>query len=1142
MSLSPERIRQNLQDFAFTPLFVDELGWEKPRPTRVEVAGGKAREVAHLGNIPAFEITLSDVPDLAERRKIHANIAKLHHENLLIFTDEKRSKALWYWVKREGGKSVAREHSFFRGQPGDLFLAKLAGLFVDIEEYDENGAFSVLRAGQKLKNALDVSRTSKKFYVEYEAVRENIAKHVHGVPGGPDKARYITVLLNRLMFIYFLQKKGFLGQGNERFDYLQLRLAKHRSPKSGSDKDGFFQEFLQHLFFDGFATPVGERSADTKLLLGLIPYLNGGFFLPHPLERKHDISVDDAAFDIIFGLFGDYSWYLNDKPPAKDGTVKPDSELDPEVLGHIFERYINDQKSAGAYYTREEITSYLCERTVHDLLVERVTYFRDGKPTKYESLGDLLLHLDGDLCRVVLEELKGLRLCDPAVGSGAFLVAALKTLTDIYGALWGRAEVLNDQNLKLAIIGDSKYHHAPFYAIRKRIITENLYGVDLMEGAPDIARLRLFLALVAGAKTADDLEPLPNIEFNILEGNSLMGLLRCEAENFVIGSSPDLLLKTDFDELSRDFKNRVRVYKANEALSNQQRLELKGAAEGKADAMTELCNRALLSEFDSFKIRVAPSKRAVTVADLQTLRPFHWGANFAEVMEAGGFDAIITNPPWEIWKPNDKEFFAPYSPLITKKTMTIKDFQTERERLLRDPKIAVAYDAYLAQFPHVSEYFRRSPSYANQISLVNGKKAGTDINLYKLFLERCFALLKSNGRCGIVIPSGIYTDLGAKQLREMLFEQGRITSLFGIANEKFIFEGVDHRFKFSILSFAKGGKTTIFPAAFRITPGEAVTAEGLGGLFRNRNQQVELDAEVVRRLSPDSLGVMEFKSGKDLEVAEKLLNFTPLGERMSGSWNLSLTAEFHMTSDSHLFHSEPKKGSVPLYEGKMMHQFNPRHEKPRYWVNEKAARLAVLGRKGEDKGQILDYQRPRLALRAIARSSDQRTIIVSPIPPYVFCGNSLLVNKGYGHDELNECSILYLQGVLNSFVVDYYIRLMVSANINMFYVYRIPVPRLTQADAAFQPIVTRAAKLICTTPEFDELARAAGIGTSANGAADEGQRATLRAELDALVARLYGLDEGEFEHILSTFPLVSEPVKLAARNKFRDLERGVFIP
>ena len=145
-------------------------------------------------------------------------------------------------------------------------------------------------------------------------------------------------------------------------------------------------------------------------------------------------------------------------------------------------------------------------------------------------------------------------------------------------------------------------------------------------------------------------------------------------------------------------------------------------------------------------------------------------------MAEGGFDGIITNPPWEVFKPHAKEFFDDHSDLVTKKKMTIKEFEKEQAKLLRDPEIRSAWLGFLSRFPHVTAYFRSAHQFKNQIAIVDGKKAGGDVNLYKLFLEQCYRFTREGGQCGIVMPGSFYKDLGAKQLREMLFSERRLPS------------------------------------------------------------------------------------------------------------------------------------------------------------------------------------------------------------------------------------------------------------------------------------------------------------------------------------------------------------------------------
>lgn len=213
----------------------------------------------------------------------------------------------------------------------------------------------------------------------------------------------------------------------------------------------------------------------------------------------------------------------------------------------------------------------------------------------------------------------------------------------------------------------------------------------------------------------------------------------------------------------------------------------------------------------------------------------------------------------------------------------------------------------------------------------------------------------------------------------------------------------------------------------------------------------------------------------------------------------------------------------------MVWHFDHDFAEPRYWIEEKEGRKALLGRE-RDKGQKLDYQGYRLGLRAVASNTNERTLIASVIPRNVFCGNSLLSTMG---STLDAHTMIFLAGVFDSFVLDAMLRSKATINVNMFYLYQLPVPRLTGADAAFGPIVKRAAQLICTTPEFDALAKEVGLGSHKSGVTAPAARARLRAELDGLIAHLYALTESEFAHILTTFPLVAQPVKDAALEAYR---------
>ncbi|MCU0466156.1 MAG: ATP-binding protein, partial [Anaerolineae bacterium] len=366
-------IRKALQDFEFKDLFVEGLGWNNPHG-RTTATG--ITPIAQLSGVTVLEVK-GGIPDQKARDDAHRAIEKTHYEHLLIFVDEERTQSLWSWRKRDGKKRIRREHAYFKGQPGDLFLTKLDGIFVDLDELRPDGTIPILEVTGKLAAAFDNERVTKKFYGAFSEVRLRFVEHIKGsIEQHPkDRDWYASVLLNRLMFVYFLQKRGFI-QGNTA--YLDDKLAQSR--QRGADL--FYSQFLQALFFEGFAKLEGERTEAAKKLIGELRYLNGGLFLRHDIEQRYDdIHIADAAFDEVLTLFGGYSWYLDDRTGASDNVINPD------VLGYIFEKYIN-QKAFGAYYTRPQITEYLCERTIHAALLDKVEEYTGQR---FESVGELLL-------------------------------------------------------------------------------------------------------------------------------------------------------------------------------------------------------------------------------------------------------------------------------------------------------------------------------------------------------------------------------------------------------------------------------------------------------------------------------------------------------------------------------------------------------------------------------------------------------------------------------------------------------------------------------------------------------------------------------------------------------------------------------
>lgn len=993
-----------------------------------------------------------------------------------------------------------------------------------------------------MNNELDSDRVTKRFYADFKQEHLHFIASITGIDDEQEQTWYASVLLYRLMFIYFLQYTCRLDNGN--MHYLEEKLVAAR--ECSQSNYSYYSEFLTPLFFEGFAKPEAERSDAAKNVLGKIDYLNAELFLLHPIEKRWTaIQIPDQAFKHILTLFSRYSWNLDDTPSGLE------NEISPHMLSYIFEKYAN-QKSFGAYYTRPEITTYLCKQTIHTFILAKIntpTISQTPRSRQFATLEALLTNLDARLCRNLLFLLPEISLLDPACGSGAFLLSAMHTLMHIYEAIIAKIAHVHDEYLTNWLYNACTNHCSIHYFLKKKIISENLFGVDMMEDATKIAKMRLFLSLISSIPSTAQLEPLPNIDSTIRQGNALIGFLH-----------------VDLPSLRDPFHDTLELHK---------RL---------LTEFTQLGVKYEQTTWDYAKQKEGKTKkRTLTISDIAALYPFHWGYEFDRIMnKQGGFDIVITNPPWEALKPQGKEFFAAHS--------QHKMHKSERSQLLQDSDLCAAWLAYQDCFPYQSLYFRSTPQYKNQISLVNGKKCGTDINLYKLFTEQCYNLLKPGGICGIVVPSGIYTDLGAKQLRAMLFNETQITGLFGFENRKMLFEGIDCRFKFVALTFKKGGQTHIFPAAFMrqdVADLECFPAHGA----------LHISTELISHLSPDSLSIMEFKHDIDIRNAEKMLKVPLLHNHSSSDipplprfivpvspskWNITLTNEFHMTNHRYLFSASPAAcAHWPLYEGKLIHQFTHTFSKPRYWINAEQGKDVLLRQELRRVEMALDAiailqsefkhlatrqervtaflkmlgypplalqdvciapDAARLAVRDIARNTDERTLIAAILPPAVFAGNTLnyLVPWHFNAEKIfrlpshvKECyeptlsahTLAYLCGILNSFVLDYFLRFKVTTHVNMFYLYQLPIPRLAPDDPLCIAIASRVGQLVCTGPEFDALRYSLFSDTHKNVLIDPAERQKIRCEIDALVAHLYAFTEDELLHILHTFPLVEQSLK-----------------
>ena len=841
MLLNLERTRTLLRGFDFKTLFIETLGWDHYTSILdIPVDGQNFAlvAIAEKRGIVVFvcgPASNGSMPDYSIRRKIERQVTKSHHEHLIIYLNADKTRQVWQWVKRQSGKPAqCREHTYYASQSGDLLIQKIDNLAFSLEEEEQ---LTIIEVGRRAKKAFDVEKVTKKFYDRFKTEHEKFLKFLQGVPEEKFQRWYVSVMLNRLMFIYFIQKKGFLDNNT---DYLRSCLRKSKE----HSKNGYYRNVLCPLFFEGFAKKEQDRTQETNRLLGKVPYLDGGLFQRHQIEKQHgkEIQIEDAAFENLFAFFEQYQWHLDERP------LRADNEINPDVLGYIFEKYIN-QKQMGAYYTKEDITGYISKNTIIPFLFDqsqkkckiafegeqsvwrllkenpdryiydavkkgvkldlpeeiavgiksvskRTEWNRPASseyalPTeiwrevvarrqRYEevygklsngeisSINDLITYnLDirqftqdviencegPELLRAIYYTLSGripeksneqfqpgMSVLDPTCGSGAFLFAALNILEPLYEACLDRMQVFLDelessgQKHRSDKFGDFRkilerieQHPNRRYFILKSIILSNLYGVDIMEEATEICKLRLFLKLVAQVDSVDKIEPLPDIDFNIRAGNTLVGFAsKDEVREAITTSKAGLQKQTTlmFGEkvdamgqieekaefADRAFKN-FRQMQTGFGMDTKDFSDAKQNLGNSLKLLSDELDRYLASEYVIDRSNI-PSERKYNKEFAkwqESHQPFHWFSEFYGIINKGGFDVIIGNPPYVRYYNVSKDY-----------------------EILK--KVFYTY--------------------------------GTG-NLYAYVVERSLQLLGNKGRFSMIMPIASVSTSGMKQLQEL---------------------------------------------------------------------------------------------------------------------------------------------------------------------------------------------------------------------------------------------------------------------------------------------------------------------------------------------------------------------------------------
>ena len=862
---------QYIAESNFRELFIREMGWNNPKgqtsfDMTIEDTVYGFQQIADRSGFQVLTCEVQEIPTSSMCKKIDTRLRRLANDYICIYHIAQSEHHLWVVPVKKVEKRDLVLVEYETAEKANFLFEKVEDMCFDLDEHT-----TIMDVKDKVQAGFIINseKITKDFYTGFRKEHTNFAKYITGIDDeitdlkkNRNKQWYTSVMLNRLMFCYFIQKKGFLDRN---VNYLRDKLIWVKQEK-GEDRfyGTFYQGFLVSLFHDGLNSPRHQENFVQKY--GRIPYLNGGMFSIHELEESYpQLDIADEAFESLFSFFDQWHWHLDDRLTASGKDINPD------VLGYIFEQYINDRAQMGAYYTKEDITEYIGRNTILPFLMDATkkmdekpfktngavwqflkesgdTYIYDAvkkgagleipeeiaigidtsKPNLLERrshwnektpeafalpteiwretierlqryanikakiengeiteindfitynldirqfVQDLLAQTDDHLfVKHFYAQLRKVTILDPTCGSGAFLFAALNILEPLYEACIDRMQKWQEENTylfqdELSEL-EGKYRSNIRYFIYKNIILRNLYGVDIMVEATEIAKLRLFLKMVAVVDVNPrdpnlGLDPLPDIDFNIRCGNTLVGYATAtDLENDL--NYGDMFAKEEFlGKVHTEMDIVAHAYSTFKKVQLDQSSDLETFRNAKKELkdrlkkLDELLNKKLFAS--------TVSGGYVKYEDwLKSHQPFHWLAEYYDIINGnGGFDVVIGNPPYV-------------------------------EYTKRDKKTGLA----------VSDIYK-----------IKGYRTEPCSNLYAFIIERTLQIAKNSNNISFIVPLTIASNNNMQIVRDLICNIGNVYySHYEIRPSK-LFEGVDQRL--TIFVIRKGISNNIKSTSIR---------------------------------------------------------------------------------------------------------------------------------------------------------------------------------------------------------------------------------------------------------------------------------------------------------------------------------------
>lgn len=954
------------------------------------------------------------------------------------------------------------------------------------------------------------------------------------------------------------------NEGNPNYDmplfngglFDSTKTALLATPKIFSDTD--LIEILETLFYYTDSLNTYKRDYRTlsvahlgTIYEGLLSYFfdkadEDIFYLVYAPKIRGKAKGKAKSQDIIEGYFDSYDY----EKIAKTHTIH---RIQNYKKGQIYlKNTSNSRKSTASFYTPESITKFLCQEALQESIK---TTLNDKNILRFKIL-------------------------DNACGSGHFLIESLNAITKIvlesfdsfpsFKTLYEREKDNITQNIT-EYIPDYQIDESDI--IKRLLLKRVIFGVDVNPFSIELSKLSLWIdSFIFGT-------PLSFLEHHIKCGNALIGTSIADFKQNTLTKSKESLFLQDLDSKFNilqevfgkldsikdsselDIKESKRLYN-EEILPMLSILNLYLNYENAKHFIKDPQEKQILINLSTEKLEglgVSQESEMIQAKELiesyaKTYRFFNYEIEFPEIVSDGvfiGFDIIIGNPPWDKTKFSDSDFFPQF--ISNYRTLSNSKKEEIKTNLLAKPYIKAQYEREKTFIQSTNDYYK------DNYPLSSGSGDG---NLFRFFVEKNLHLLAKNATLNYVLPSALMLEKGSCALRKEILEYKRLNFFYGFENREKIFD-IDSRYKFALMQVqnTQADSTHKIKTMFYKTNIDSVY---------DTNNIIETSLEEIATLSPIQLALQEVRDKKDLEILAKCYaSFKPL----SLEW-LDFRRELDMTNDKDLFIESFSEGLLPLYEGKMIHQFNAEFSEPSYFLDstsfDKRLRSKEIHRLKQDLGinsneyenilktlnnsqsvdmQVLEdslicYDREffRLGFRAVASDTNERTLIFSLLPKNVGCGNSIWVSipKRYIIDShgtiaiqsVNHKRLLFALGIFNSLVVDYIARGMIQINVNKTYLERILLPQPSdeelESNQDYRYIYINALILQLyhdKAGDFKDLQKEFyQEGLIDKGQIPSTQKAydTLRAKLDIHIAKLYGLSKEEFCAMLESFKVLHD--------------------